>query len=217
MELDGCAECMTRTAVTAKMQKDYSYKYNHSLKGKRSRKRYNQSPKGKIAQQKGNRNWRRKPGNKKRQAADLRKWRRTPKGRKALYKYNNSTKGRRNHLKYDHSIRSRYKKLFRRFKKLRKLGKVGICITVTQYQRILLYKNGAHRLCHYCSGEINKTGSGIDRKDSSINYTLLNSVACCRGCNSWKADDKTYKETRKRFKPLREHKNDEKNVVDEGK
>ena len=48
--------------------------------------------------------------------------------------------------------------------------------------------------CHYCGGRLQRTGYGIDRKDSSLGYTLANSVACCKYCNHAKGSEFTYEE-----------------------
>jgi hypothetical protein len=45
------------------------------------------------------------------------------------------------------------------------------------------YKGLIEKPCEYCQKELNKTGSCLDRADSSIGYTLSNSVPCCHDCN----------------------------------
>lgn len=37
--------------------------------------------------------------------------------------------------------------------------------------------------CHYCGGPLNKSGSGLDRKNNNMGYTLENAVPCCKICN----------------------------------
>lgn len=44
------------------------------------------------------------------------------------------------------------------------------------------------RPCFYCNGPLNPTGSGLDRRDSSIGYVLDNVVPRCRACNVIKSD-----------------------------
>ncbi len=39
--------------------------------------------------------------------------------------------------------------------------------------------------CHYCNTEVS---NGIDRKDSELGYTLINSLPCCSTCNYMKRD-----------------------------
>ena len=48
--------------------------------------------------------------------------------------------------------------------------------------------------CHYCAGELNPTGSGLDRMDSDLGYTIGNVVPCCKACNQIKGDNLTYNE-----------------------
>src|SRR4029077_519727 len=45
------------------------------------------------------------------------------------------------------------------------------------------YANLANLPCHYCGGKLPEFGSGIDRKDSSKDYTADNCVSCCSTCN----------------------------------
>lgn len=37
--------------------------------------------------------------------------------------------------------------------------------------------------CNYCGGSLPESGSGMDRLDNRIGYTLSNTVACCGQCN----------------------------------
>lgn len=39
------------------------------------------------------------------------------------------------------------------------------------------------RPCHYCRGELNPTGCGLDRIDNFTGYTENNVVSCCKQCN----------------------------------
>ena len=48
--------------------------------------------------------------------------------------------------------------------------------------------------CHYCESDLPETGRGIDRKDSSIGYTVENCVPCCWTCNNTKGHLITYDE-----------------------
>ncbi len=38
-------------------------------------------------------------------------------------------------------------------------------------------------LCHYCGGSLPKTGAGVDRLDSKLDYIVENAVPCCALCN----------------------------------
>ena len=42
--------------------------------------------------------------------------------------------------------------------------------------------------CDYCLGPLNRTGSGLDRIDSSLGYIQGNVIPCCRKCNMAKAN-----------------------------
>ena len=50
------------------------------------------------------------------------------------------------------------------------------------------------QVCHYCSGELPKTGCSLDRKDSKFGYLLWNVVPCCTVCNTLKGAHLTYEE-----------------------
>ena len=49
-------------------------------------------------------------------------------------------------------------------------------------------------ICHYCNGELEKTGFALDRKDNNIGYLLDNVVTCCRRCNDMKGPHLSYDE-----------------------
>lgn len=62
----------------------------------------------------------------------------------------------------------------------------------------------AGRACHYCGGSLPETGGGLDRKNSSVGYSVENCVPCCRNCNSIRgADLISYKEMLEVAKLLR--------------
>jgi hypothetical protein len=50
------------------------------------------------------------------------------------------------------------------------------------------------KACDYCNGQLNPTGSGLDRKDCSKGYTMDNVVPCCGTCNTFKNDKFSYSE-----------------------
>jgi hypothetical protein len=54
--------------------------------------------------------------------------------------------------------------------------------------------NFQNEKCHYCGGDLPETGRGLDRKDSSLEYTLNNSISCCWLCNKTKSDKLSYEE-----------------------
>jgi hypothetical protein len=50
--------------------------------------------------------------------------------------------------------------------------------------------------CHYCGGQLCKSGVGLDRLDNSQGYTMTNVVPCCGVCNVWRADHFTPEEVK---------------------
>lgn len=70
-------------------------------------------------------------------------------------------------------------------------GKYKMAKGAASYRKIewTLSESKFHELskapCHYCGqAKETTTMAGIDRVDSSLGYTLENSVSCCRRCNS---------------------------------
>jgi len=49
-------------------------------------------------------------------------------------------------------------------------------------------------LCFYCELELQKTGSGLDRKNNEPFYSKDNVVPCCRKCNSIKGHDTSFED-----------------------
>ena len=48
--------------------------------------------------------------------------------------------------------------------------------------------------CDYCGESLPESGSGLDRKDSSLHYTIDNVVPCCTRCNKMKNQYLSYDE-----------------------
>jgi len=61
--------------------------------------------------------------------------------------------------------------------------KLELGITSEQYLNLM-----EERICYYCNGPLNSTGSGLDRIDSSKGYLIDNVVKCCKICNQMKND-----------------------------
>jgi hypothetical protein len=59
--------------------------------------------------------------------------------------------------------------------------------------------------CYYCNGILDTWGSKLDRKDNSKGYVKGNVVACCYGCNKFKSDILTPKETKLLIAILKKH------------
>lgn len=81
--------------------------------------------------------------------------------RNSLRKYGQTIKGRYNHYKTGAKQR-------------------GLIFSLTKEQ----FESFWQKPCYYCGGEINTIG--LDRIDSSKNYTLNNIVPCCEKCNKMK-------------------------------
>ena len=45
------------------------------------------------------------------------------------------------------------------------------------------------RKCFYCEGTLPEQGGGLDRKDSSGEYSVENCVPCCTACNTIRGKD----------------------------
>lgn len=55
-------------------------------------------------------------------------------------------------------------------------------LSVEQYTELI------NKLCFYCNSTLELYGTGLDRINSSLGYTLSNVVSCCRICNVMKND-----------------------------
>jgi hypothetical protein len=106
---------------------------------------------------------------------------------------------------YRLSTGSRHKNMVQRHKhKLAPRGVIGQPMSLKAHRKKLYYADGRERPCWYCLGENNKYGSGLDRLDNSVTYTVKNTVPACRGCNVWRGFTHSVKETRGHFKPMRD-------------
>ena len=71
---------------------------------------------------------------------------------------------------------------------------ISVSITIEQYENII-----KSRVCYYCDVDIsNMSGSGLDRKDNNVGYTIDNVVQCCKTCNTIKMNH-TVEELKKRL------------------
>jgi len=61
---------------------------------------------------------------------------------------------------------------------------ISFDLTLAQYAALI---TGAQ--CHYCGGNLPMSGSGLDRKKSSLGYSTENCVPCCRRCNEIRGRD----------------------------
>ena len=78
---------------------------------------------------------------------------------------------------------------FKNLKSSSKQRKLEVTITLAEYTEL------CKQVCHYCSASLEKhTGSGLDRKDNAIGYTLENTVTCCSACNAGKGEFYSYEE-----------------------
>lgn len=62
-------------------------------------------------------------------------------------------------------------------------------LTIEQYA-CLIQSN----ICIYCSDSLPTRGSGLDRKNSELGYSVDNCVACCFRCNAMKSNFWSYEE-----------------------
>jgi len=79
-------------------------------------------------------------------------------------------KGARPDVRYRHLQRSAQKR------------NLEMTISFEEHKELLL------KPCHYCGSQLNSSGSGLDRIDSKLGYTITNVVACCKLCNQAKMD-----------------------------
>jgi hypothetical protein len=74
-----------------------------------------------------------------------------------------------------------------RFRSLRgnaKSRNLECTLTLEQYTRLI-----APNQCEYCQEPLSEAGGSLDRKDSSLGYTLMNCVPCCFRCNQIRGHD----------------------------
>lgn len=50
------------------------------------------------------------------------------------------------------------------------------------------------RRCHYCDGDLGRSGCRLDRKDNSVGYLKENVIPCCYSCNMIRNDLLTVEE-----------------------
>ncbi len=108
-------------------------------------------------------------------------------------------------LKHKEKVREYHKKSIRtlnaRFRNSRKNAgnrHKEWALTIEQYKLI------TNLPCYYCGGYFGKveTGSGLDRLDNNIGYTITNIVSCCYTCNKIKNDTLTVSETKEVIKVI---------------
>lgn len=66
----------------------------------------------------------------------------------------------------------------------------GLTFALTKEEYAALIDNS----CHYCHGELDPTGGGLDRLDNKSGYYLGNVVPACGSCNRVKGDDFSYEQ-----------------------
>ena len=125
------------------------------------------------------------------------------------YAKEEAAKWRKNNLEQARKLESNYRKnnkekikerhckpheRFSRAKQAAKRAKREWNISKEQYFEL------CDKPCEYCNdtmGPRSRTGSGLDRKDSSIGYIIDNVVPCCIACNTLKSNILSYDETKK--------------------
>jgi hypothetical protein len=125
--------------------------------------------------------------------------------RAGAYRRENHENLRKRGVAHSRTIAGRHKHLLQRHKRqLAPRGIKGVPMSLKAHQKKLFFADGRERRCWYCLGVNNKCGSGLDRLDNNITYTVKNTVPCCRGCNVWRGSTHTVQETRDHFKPMRD-------------
>lgn len=148
-----------KTCCYCKEQKDYSFYYidKHSYDGYQTGCKVCCSKKHKLYRQK----------NKIRLAQIRKQW-----------SINNPEKEKTHKYKYQRTQRGR----FVSGKRTAGYRKIIWELTFEQWQHII-----SSNLCSYCGSFLEKTGYSLDRKNSSLGYTLNNVVSCCDKCNCAKS------------------------------
>lgn len=93
------------------------------------------------------------------------------------------------HKTYSRKLHTRYITAIRKAKS----RQIEFSISFEEYSEIV------SQSCFYCDGLFgltNETGSGLDRLDSSKNYTIDNVVSCCTLCNRIKNEYLSPEETK---------------------
>lgn len=93
--------------------------------------------------------------------------------------YIKTPKGKKWQREYRHGLTNKYHILLSNAK--RRLLKVEL--TLKQYKEKVLNAS-----CFYCKGKLPEFGSGIDRVNSKLSYTVKNTVPCCIECQQAKND-----------------------------
>lgn len=122
---------------------------------------------------------------------------------KKLIWYHNTKINRKDKLKM--AANRNHRTISGRYASLKRDAKVrnfSLEFSKEEHQKLL-----SSNKCYYCEGSLNKSGSGLDRKDSNKNYTLDNVVTCCKNCNSIKLNLLTSDEMLKVAKLLKQIRN----------
>lgn len=114
-------------------------------------------------------------------------------GKKVNYeahkRYKASERGAKRHKELTEKsklkIENRFKLAQRTAKRRDKLWSLSL----EEYSSIVL-----PGICAYCSEAIPNKAAALDRKDSSLGYSIDNVVACCAKCNRFKLDYLSYEE-----------------------
>lgn len=53
-------------------------------------------------------------------------------------------------------------------------------LTFEEYEKLI------NQTCYFCDGELNKSGTGLDRLNNKLGYNPSNVKPCCKICNSMK-------------------------------
>ena len=90
----------------------------------------------------------------------------------------------------------------------RKGKEVPLNLTFEQWKKLI-----ASGVCHYCKDSLPEVGFGLDRKLSTLGYTVDNCVPCCTDCNRIRGRDLiSYEDMRDIVGPMRRRRGEEAKV-----
>lgn len=119
-----------------------------------------------------------------------------PHNERALAHY----RANKDHYRKLMAVRARtFEGRFSQLKSRARQGEIAVLLTFDEYCSV------AKDPCYYCGAVlIGKTGSGLDRKDSSGDYEMGNILPCCYSCNRLKGAELTVEETKAAVTAIKE-------------
>ena len=122
-----------------------------------------------------------------RRQSDGRRYYDSGKGRNKKKEWAKTPNGKTSRIKSRKAYRANPDKTGERYGILVRFARVrGIAVELSREDYVVLARQ---KTCHYCScnmATLCKAGHGLDRKDSSLGYSIGNVVRCCGRCNYMK-------------------------------